>query len=537
MKKLFFVLLLTSLCFMCAFSEEEIFSNGYYQYRVLEDGTIEITKYSGEEKRIVVPDNLDGYKVTVIGDDSFERLWSTESIILPEGIRKIGNSAFYNCQFRAFTIPDGVTEIGNSAFNSCYSLESLVVPDSVVSIGRYAFDGCGEIFLPDTITRIEEGTFSESDFTEITLPSNLTYLGESAFSGNTYLRQISIPAGVTAILDGTFAGCDSLTTVILPNTVRGIQSTAFQNCLNLERVYIPESVTVIDFLAFYEANPNVTIVCAKGSKAEEFAREQGFNIEYPTTEEEEMRNFSYMVKADGTLSITGYVGKRIDIAIPASIDGMAVTAVSPAAFAGVTKLASVTLPDGLTAIGEYAFLGSKSLESILIPESVSEIGEAFAFYCPNLTLKVFENSKAHSYAVENGFPFELCIPAEPEHSDFAYMENGDGSLSITDYTGEETAVVVPSVISGKPVTALSAMAFTSTGSYVTVTLPDGLESIGDFCFLGNQKIELLVVPASVTQIGTGVGLYCPKLSLAVEKNSFAHEYAVTNDIPFLFSIN
>lgn len=535
MKKLFFVLLLTSLCFICAFSEEEILSNGYYQYRVLEDGTAEITKYTGDEKRVVVPDSLDGYKVTVIGDDSFERLYSTESIILPEGIRKIGNSAFFNCQFRTFTIPDGVTEIGDSAFNSCYSLESLVVPDRVVSIGRYAFDGCGEIFLPDTITRIEEGTFSESDFTEITLPSNLTYLGESAFSHNTYLKQISIPTGVTAILKNTFYGCSSLTTVILPNTVRGIQSYAFKDCLNLERVYIPESVTVIDSsFAFDDANPNVTIVCAKGSKAEEFAREQGFNIEYPTTEEEEMRNFAYSVNPNGTLSVTGYVGKRIDIAIPASIDGAHVTAVSPAAFAGASNLKSVILPDGLTAIGEYAFLGSKSLESILIPESVSEIGEAFAFYCPNLTLKVFENSKAHGYAVENGFPFELCAPAEPEFPDFAYVEKDDGSVSITDYTGKEAAVVVPSVISGKPVTALSAMAFTSTGSYTTVTLPDGLVSIGDFCFLGNQTIEMLVIPASVTEIGTGVCLYCPKLTCVVEKNSFAHEYAVSNNIPVVF---
>lgn len=516
MKKLFFFLLLTSLCFMCAFSEEEIFSNGYYQYRVLEDGTAEITQYTGNEKRVVVPDTLDGYKVTVIGDDSFMHLSSAESIILPEGIRRIGDSAFYQCYVKNLTIPDGVTEIGKDAF---------------------AFVKRVEFNLPDSITRIEESAFRDCDFTEIRLPSNLTYIGDGAFFNNKQLRRISIPTGVTAIHQNTFAKCDSLTTVILPNTVRAIQFSAFGQCLYLERVYIPESVTLIDSLALYDSNPDVTIVCAKGSKAEEFARKQGFNIEYPTTEEEEMRNFSYSVKADGTLSITGYVGKKIDITVPSSIDGAAVTSVSPASFAGVSNLKSVTLPDTLTEIGEYAFIGCKALEVLAIDESVSEIGTAVAAYCPNLTLKVTENSEAHRYALENGMKFELLVSDVPDYSDFVTAVNEDGSLSIVRYLGEETTVVFPSVISGSPVTGLSRECVPSLVSLVSVTLPEGLVSIGDFCFLGSHALETLVIPESVTEIGNGVGMYCPNLECVVKENSYAHEYVVSAGIPFVFSEN
>lgn len=536
MKKRFFFVLLMSLCFISAFAEGEFIKFGNFEYRVLEDGTAEITDYTGSEKRVVVPDTLDGYKVTEIGDDAFDRCYSAESITLPDGIRRIGHSAFYNCQFRSFTIPEGVTEIGNSAFNSCYSLESLVVPDSVTSIGRYAFSGCGDVVLPDTITRIEEGTFSECTFTEITLPSNLTYLGNAVFSCNPYLTQVSIPAGVTTILGNTFYSCDSLTSVILPNTVRVIKGYAFRDCVNLEKVYIPQSVTVIDTYAFDDSNPDVTIICEKGSIAESFAREEGFAFEYPTTEEEEMRKFSYMVNPDDTLTVTGYNGKNTEIAIPAFIDDVPVTAVAPASFVGLSSLTSITLPDTLTEIGEYAFLGCKSLESVMMPDTLTEIGNAVCAYCPNLTLKVADNSKAHQYALENSMKFEIMpsLPSEPDYSEFVTSENEDGTLSITAYTGDETNIVVPSSISGKEVTALSDMVFTSTQPFVSVTLPEGLVSIGDFCFLGSQTLETLVIPASVTEIGSVVGMHCPHLECVVVENSYAHEYVVNNGIPFVF---
>ena len=65
-----------------------------------------------------------------------------EEIVIEEGVRSIGDYAFYNCSsILSITIPDTVTTIGNSAFYGCTGLRRIVIPDSVTRIGNSAFEG------------------------------------------------------------------------------------------------------------------------------------------------------------------------------------------------------------------------------------------------------------------------------------------------------------------------------------------------------------------------------------------------------------
>ena len=80
MKKLLLLLLSALLLAGIALAEEGILNSGYFQYRLLEDGTVEIVGYTGSEMHIVVPGTLDGCQVTEIGNDSFAREWSVTSI-------------------------------------------------------------------------------------------------------------------------------------------------------------------------------------------------------------------------------------------------------------------------------------------------------------------------------------------------------------------------------------------------------------------------------------------------------------------------
>ncbi len=76
MKKMLALLLTLAICFACApaFAEEaerEVFESGEYTYALLDDGTVEITKYKGSAKELDLPCELDGYPVTSIGDGAF----------------------------------------------------------------------------------------------------------------------------------------------------------------------------------------------------------------------------------------------------------------------------------------------------------------------------------------------------------------------------------------------------------------------------------------------------------------------------------
>ena len=104
---------------------------------------------------------------------------------IKEGVRIICDEAFLDLSLRSLVIPDSVTSIGNSAFSGCKSLESLVIPDGVTSIGYCVFRGCSsltDIVIPDSVTSIENCAFEDcSSLTDIVIPDSVTSIGSGAF--------------------------------------------------------------------------------------------------------------------------------------------------------------------------------------------------------------------------------------------------------------------------------------------------------------------------------------------------------------------
>lgn len=159
-----------------------------YYYIMQEDGTYAISlKYnekSGIEKysdmyhakrdkqdsigeNIVIPSSYRGVPVTAIADNGFNVYSSIsskiKSIIIPDTIKKIGSSAFANCDnLTSVTIPDNVTSIGNSAFASCKGLTSVTIGNRVTSIGEGAFawcDGLTSVTIGFSVTSIGDDAF------------------------------------------------------------------------------------------------------------------------------------------------------------------------------------------------------------------------------------------------------------------------------------------------------------------------------------------------------------------------------------------
>ena len=136
---------------------------GNLSYNATNTGEIEITGCDMGVTSVEIPAEIDGKRVTSIGDDAFRDCTSLTELTIPESVTSIERLSFYGCTtLTSITIPDSVTRIGYSAFCGCTSLTEITIPDSVTSIGWGTFYNCTSltsITIPDSVTEIEEDTF------------------------------------------------------------------------------------------------------------------------------------------------------------------------------------------------------------------------------------------------------------------------------------------------------------------------------------------------------------------------------------------
>jgi hypothetical protein len=92
-----------------------------YTYTVSEN-TVTITGYSGNETRLVIPDNIDGLPVSTIGRESFKNSVLVE-VVIPDSVKKIDWFAFYGSRaLTSVTIPSSVSKIEYGVFDGCEAL-------------------------------------------------------------------------------------------------------------------------------------------------------------------------------------------------------------------------------------------------------------------------------------------------------------------------------------------------------------------------------------------------------------------------------
>ncbi len=254
--------LLTSIT---AYAEDGTLANGLH-YRI-NDGAAIIDGYTGSEKSLEIPSEIDGYPVTQIGWSAFSGCTSLTSITIPYGVVSIGWKAFFGCtSLTSITIPEDVTSIGESAFESCTSLTSITIPESVTYLGWKAFSGCASL-------------------TSVTIPGSVTSIGIRTFSGCTSLTSITIPGSVTSIGSSAFSDCTSLTSITIPDSVTRIDSYAFSGCTGLELIAILNPACEI-----YDDNTTLSdsavIMGYQNSTAQKYAEENNRAFELITQGDE-----------------------------------------------------------------------------------------------------------------------------------------------------------------------------------------------------------------------------------------------------------
>ena len=290
--------------------------NGDFEYNVLDDGTLEVSKYNGREATVTVPSTLTGgYKVTSIGDEAF----------------------MYNNYIKSVVISEGITSIGDSAFYYCKNLESISLPSTLKECEPYtlAFTGIKELTIPKLMTRIPTRFchYAES-LKKVTAKSVITNVEDYAFS-YTALTDISFLGSVKSIGEGAFWSCYDLKINTLPSSLNTIGTYAFSYCKSLTSFTLPKSITNYGFGIFY------------GSSLETLTFEYGTTKLYD--EAYECENLKTLIIPDS------------------------VTEIGDKTFDNSPNLCSVKLSENLTYIGENAFKNCPALKTIKIPNTLKNV--------------------------------------------------------------------------------------------------------------------------------------------------------------------
>lgn len=304
-------------------------------YTVLKDGTLRIDEFIPDEKaeEVTIPAEIDGKKVTKIGDRAFDS----------EHIKNVYNIEVNN--IKKVVIPEGITHIGDFNFNNLKKLTSLSLPNSLLKIGC-CFSKCDNlksVKLPEKLKVID--SFSNTGLISITIPASVTSIGPDSFYHTPNLKEINVNKA-----NKKYASKDGIlynkamtrlimspakkTNVNIPDGVKEIYHYAFAYT-NIKKVKLPSTVAKIDTYAFAWA-PNLE------------------SINIPSKVKE----------------------------LPLGI------------FHATYNLKNITLPEGLTTIGAEAFFGCSSLTNITLPKSLKTIESGAFDWAKKLEKVYYRGSKA-----------------------------------------------------------------------------------------------------------------------------------------------
>ncbi len=456
-------------------------------------------------------------------------------------------SLFENCSdLTKIVIPESVTSIGDRAFKGCNSLTEIAIPDSVISVGNYLFEGCYHLqytikdglkylgnpdnpylYLAKTVTtNITSATIENScRFISSNAFYNCRSLTSATFGENSQLMSIGLEAFATCyslaniyIMDimnwcsvsglgnlmqygsgykNLYLNNELITKLVIPDGVTNIDSGAFEEIDSLMEIVIPNSVISIGRKVFEGCN-NLTIYCESESQPE------GWDIDWNSSNRPVVWDcnnndvaddgYTYIV-ADGLrYGLKGGVATVVEqpssimvANIPKTVTykdtAYTVTSIGDNAFASCRSLTSIVIPEGVMSIGGGAFASCENLTEIVIPEGVTSIGSGAFSFCSNLTKIEIPDSVT---SIASG-AFSYCGVQCTEKDGLQYLGNPDNPYI-----------------------------YLVHGGGIAATIENGCKFIDGSAFKYCGNLREIVIPESVTSIGSDVFSDCYYLTIYCE---------------------
>lgn len=448
------------------------------------------------------------------------------SVSISQGITALGSCTFQNYgNLTRLSLPEGLTAIGESAFQNCAALTGVSLPESLTTMGAYAFDGCAGL-------------------TELILPRQLSSLGNLAFGGCTGLKLVFFTGSVPSQLadsDGMFAGgfWGTEATVYYPNDGSWAESPWVETDTGIRWKPYGDGGGMCGENLYWLLDQDTGLLTVTGS-GDIGSREEG-GLWHPL--------------ADRILSI--------------SLDAQ-ITGIGDNAFAGLTKLTRIAIPDNVSVIGAGAFQNCTALETATLPQRQLTLGEG-AFQncglteirleavttipagcfaqCPSIQTVVLPGTLERAAGEEFGTNPETAFLFDgsilkflslfgPRHKVTARegvfptsgsMKNGSWALStggslylcgegsMEDYAQASDAPWyafksnIKAVTVGQGITRVGNLAFSGCTAVKTLQLADSVTQIGAQAFQGCTALSQVTLPEKLERIEGRAFQSCPKL--------------------------
>lgn len=385
-----------------------------------------------------------------------------------------------------------VKSISSGAFQNNATLTSVTIPENVTDIGDYAFKNCSNltsVTIPASVTKIGWYAFENCsnltsvDISDVDAWCGVTFSGKEAdplcyakklYLNGKLLENLVISEGVTEIKGNAFNYTTSIKTVTIPTSVKKIGSS-FVNCTGLEGVYITDIKAWINI---------------------------------------EMDSENSLLQNAENLYLNNVLVE--DLVLSAE-DGY--TKVKN--FYSVKCLKSVTLPEGITEICQKAFKWCSNLKTINIPTTVKTIGSGAFEGCSSLEYNVYDNAK---YLGNTQNPYLMLVKATATSITSCTIHPNTKIIATQAFYGcGLTAITIPN-----GVTEIHEKAFRFCRKLESIKIPDSVTKLGAYAFDNCDVLATVTIGTGVTEIGVYTFARCPKLTSIVIPNG------VTNISGWLF---
>ncbi len=417
-----------------------------------------------------------------------------------QGWRKDSNGFIY----KVFSSSDEsckLVGIAEGAFSGITKAMTLVLPETVVYIGDSAFENSfvTEIEIKN-VDKIGNYAFRGSQLSKISITTSTSIIGTEAFS-NTALTSVEIPYSIIKIGDGAFAKNKYLTTVTYVSGQLDLEigNCAFYNCIKLGNQELSNSrISKIGDGAFALGSSD-SGNCTKFLFPDQISSADniGNHILAGRTNLEEVKMPKELgFNSETTLKNTIFKGcsnlKYVEFPTTCMYVNYAKNI-----FSDVQNLQFYVRGPKTITSGDTAY-PRKSTWVCRLGATDSDGNQAYAPYV---------------YTVNGEDYYEVCM------GDYLYAINGSGILQsctlMTSGINEIEKLVIPSIVGNITVTGIATDCFNSEiiSKIKTLRIEDGgaLAEIADGVFKGAEKLTEAYIGNSVVKIGAEAFKDCTKL--------------------------